>query len=59
MNGYIAIYNGKSVEIYAESLYQAKLKAIKELKPPKSKQHMVSVMLAELDGETVTHRPID
>lgn len=55
MNGYIAIYNGKQVEVYAEGLYQAKLKAIEELKPPKSKQHMVIVMLAEKDGEAVTH----
>ena len=56
VKGYIAIFNGKRIDIFAESLYAAKLKAIKKLKPPKSKQHMVTVMLAQNeDGDTITH----
>lgn len=54
-NGYVAFYNGKRTEVHAESLYAAKLKAIEIFKPAKSKQHMVSVTLAELDGLPVTH----
>lgn len=55
MNKYAAFYNGKESTIEAESLYQAKTKAVAHFKAPKSKQHMVSVMLAEKDGESVTH----
>ena len=47
MNGYIAFYSGRRIEIYAETLFQAKEKAIKEFKPKKSQRHMVSVLLAE------------
>lgn len=54
MNGYICFYSGKRVEIMADTLYAAKLKAIAALKVPKSKQHMVSVTLAEKEGEQVT-----
>jgi hypothetical protein len=55
VNGYIAIYNNKQIDIHAESLYSAKLKAVAELRVPKSKQHMVSVMLAEIDNKPVIH----
>lgn len=52
--GYIALYQSKRAEIYAESLYAAKMQALEHFKPPKSKRHLVSVHLAEVDGETVT-----
>ncbi|MFK4131985.1 hypothetical protein ACI2KR_06775 [Pseudomonas luteola] len=55
MYGYIAFFNGKRAELYADSLFDAKLKAIAHFKPAKSKQHLVSVMLAEKDGEPVIH----
>ncbi len=55
MNGYICFYNSKQIEIRADSLYKAKLEAIKQFHPPKSKAHMVSVMLAEKDNNTVVH----
>jgi hypothetical protein len=51
--GYIALYQGRRTELPAESLYAAKMQAIEFFKPPKSKQHLVSVHLAEKDGETV------
>lgn len=54
MNGYIFFYNDKRVEIRAETLYAAKLKAIEHFKPPKPKQHMVHGVLAELRGAAVT-----
>lgn len=57
MNGYICFYNGKRWECYANSLYEAKKKAIEHFKPRKSQQHMISVALAEKDGRTVTHSP--
>jgi hypothetical protein len=57
MNGYIAIYQGKRTEIYAESLYAAKVEAIRALKVPKSKTGLLSVMLAEKDGAPVIHTP--
>jgi hypothetical protein len=53
MNGYIAFYNGKRIELCASSSYEAQQKAAAVFKPPKSKAHMVSVMLAELDGKPV------
>lgn len=55
MNGYIAFFGGKQYEIYAESLYEAKTKAIKELKVPKSKQGLLAVALAEKEGKQVIH----
>ena len=57
MNGYIAFFGSKQIELYASSLYEAKQKAIAQFNPPKSKQHMVSVMLAEKDGHSVVHTP--
>ena len=55
MNGYLAFYNDKEIEIRAEGLYAAKLEAIKQLKVPKSKQGLLAVMLAEKGGEPVVH----
>ena len=55
MNGYIAFYNGKQIEVHADSSYYAQLEAIKVFKPKKSQQHMVHVVLAEKDGKQVTH----
>ena len=57
MNGYIAFYNDKEIEIRAESLYAAKLEAIKQLKVQKSKQGLLAVVLAEKSGEQVVHTP--
>jgi hypothetical protein len=42
--GFVAIYNGKKINIEADSLYAAKLKAIEELKVPKSKEGLLSVV---------------
>lgn len=62
MNGYIAIYNGKKAEIYADTLYDAKKKAIDVKGPfggvPLTKWNTVAIMLAEKDGEPVIHDPM-
>lgn len=57
MNGYVCFYNGKRIEVYADSLFAAKEKAVFIFKAPKSKRHMVSVMLAEKGGREVVHNP--
>ena len=55
MNGYVCFYAGKRWECYASSMLDAKEKAVAYFKPPKSKPHMVSVVLAEKDGKQVVH----
>ena len=53
MNGYIAFYKGKKLEVYASSSYEAQQKAAALFKARKS--YEVTVMLAEKDGQQVTH----
>jgi hypothetical protein len=57
MNGYVAFYGCKRVELHADTLYEAKQKVIKMLRVPKHKEYSVAVVLAEKDGEQVTHTP--
>lgn len=54
MNGYIALYRGKRIEVHAESSYDAQQKAAKQFKAKKS--YEVSVYLAEKAGEAVMLR---
>jgi ppGpp synthetase/RelA/SpoT-type nucleotidyltranferase len=42
--GYIAMYNGKTISIEADSLYDAKKKAVTQLKVPKTKTGLLSVV---------------
>lgn len=52
MHGYIAIYKGKRLELYAESKYAAQLKAAAQFKARKS--YDVDVYLCERpDGSAV------
>lgn len=55
MNGYKAFFGNATIEVYAESWHKAKVEAIAKLKVPKSKRHMVSVVLCEKDNNPVTH----
>ncbi len=55
MNGYICMFLGKRVEVIANDLWQAKQKAIQALKVPKSKQGLLSIVLAEVEGNQITH----
>lgn len=55
MNGYKAFYNGKSIEVYATTLFEAKNKAVAVFKPRKSQEHMVSVVLCEVNEKPIVH----
>jgi len=55
MNGYVCFYQGKRIEVYAETLYKAKEQAIAQLRVQKAKEWLVSVTLAEKDGVPVIH----
>lgn len=55
--GYIAFFQGKRYELYATNMFEAKDLAIAHFKPAKNKQHLVSVHLAEKDGQEVVHTP--
>lgn len=57
MNGYVAFYSGKRHELHADSLYGAKQKAVAHFKVKPNRAHMVSVVLAELNGQQVVHTP--
>jgi hypothetical protein len=60
MYGFVCFYNSKRIEVYATSMYAAKLQAIAQFKAPRSKEHMISVILAErADGSDVTHVAVD
>jgi len=54
--GYIAFYKNKKCEVYADSSYEAQQKAAKKLGAKKT--YDVSVVLAEKDGEEITHTPL-
>ncbi len=51
--GYICMYGDKRWETYADSLYDAKKKAIAHFKVKPKAEHRVSVYLAEKNGEDV------
>ena len=53
MNGYIAFYRGKQIEVSAATSYEAQQKAAALLKVKKT--YDVTVVLAEKQGVQVTH----
>lgn len=53
MNGYIAFYKDKKIEVYANTSYEARQKAAAIFKAKKSYQ--VDVHLCELGGKEVIH----
>lgn len=56
MNGYIAFYKGKQIEVRAETAYKAQLAAAAQFKAKKS--YEVHVVLCEkADGTQVVHTP--
>lgn len=55
MNGYKAFYKGKSIEVYANTSYEAQTKAAEQFKARKA--YEVTVILCEKNGEQVTHTP--
>jgi hypothetical protein len=57
MNGYIAFYRGRQIEVHADTAYAAQQKAAALFKARKT--YEVTVVLAEKNGEQVTHIPHD
>jgi hypothetical protein len=55
MNGYKAFYRRQTIEVYANSTFEAQQKAAALFKAKKVWE--VSVVLCELAGEQVTHVP--
>ena len=55
MNTYIAFYNQKEIQIEAKSQWDAVQLARKELRVPKSKIGLLSVILAAKDNKPVVH----
>jgi hypothetical protein len=53
MNGYVAFWRGKRIEVYASTSYEAQQKAAAMFKAKKA--YEVTVALAERAGEPVTH----
>ncbi len=53
MNTYNAYYNGKEIELKAETAHAAQLAAVAAFHPPRSKRHMVHVVLAALGDKPV------
>lgn len=54
LNGYLAFFYGKKIEVYAKTSYEAQQKAVEAFKAPKSKAYQVVVVLAEKAGQQVT-----
>ena len=57
INGYVCFYNGQRIEVYAQSVLGARLKAENSFKPPRRQRHMISVVLAERGGQVVEQSP--
>lgn len=55
MNGYIAFYKGKKLEVHAETSLAARDKAAVEFKAKHA--YDVTVVIAEKDGVPVVHTP--
>ena len=55
MNGYKAFYKGKSIEVYANTSYEAQQVASKQFKAKKS--YDVTIVLCELNSKQVIHTP--
>jgi|WetSurSiteA1Bulk_404760.scaffolds.fasta_scaffold907268_1 hypothetical protein len=53
MNGYIAFFRGRRIEVFAATSYAAQQLAAQQFKAKKA--YDVHVMLAEKAGEPVTH----
>jgi len=56
LNGYVAFYKGKQIEVTAKTSLEAQQIAAKQFKA--KKPHEVTVVLAEKDGKQVTHMPL-
>ena len=61
MNGYIGYWKNQKFEIMADSSYEAQTKLVPVVQATtrkKVKSHEIAVMLAEKNGQQVTHLPL-
>ena len=61
MNGYTCMWNGQKVEVYADTAFQARQKAMELFKRSprvKIKPWEITTTLCEKDGEQVVHKPM-
>jgi len=63
MNGYVCIWKGRRVEVYASTTLEAQRTSLPLLQKmagrKRIKSHDISVILAEKDGERVVHSPVE
>jgi hypothetical protein len=52
---YECLYNGKRETIEATTLWDAQQKAVAQMKVPKSKQGLLSVVLVKVDDREIVH----
>jgi hypothetical protein len=57
MNGYVGFYRGKRFEVMADTSYHAQQAIAKANRIKRA--YEITVVLAEKDGEQVTHIPAD
>jgi len=55
VNGYVAFYKGKRLELYSDTIYHAQLDAAKHFGVKPNKSYQVSVHLCEKEVEPVIH----
>jgi hypothetical protein len=53
MNKYVAFYNDKRIAVTANSLFQARAFAAKQMKVPTKKTHLIAIVLTETNGNPV------
>jgi hypothetical protein len=53
VNGYVFFYSGRKTEIRADSMLEAKEKAVAHFQPSRGSRHMVHGYLVEKDGKPV------
>lgn len=54
-NGYIAFYNDKTVEVWADTSFDAQKEAQRKLKVSEKNRYKITVCLCEKEGEQVIH----
>jgi len=59
MNGYICSMNGRRVDLYAKTSYEAQCLAAVKLGVKPKNQYKIVVILAEKNNETVTQVAVD
>ncbi len=57
MNEYYAYFDSKVIKVYADTLYDAKLKGAAELKVPKKKMGLLGIVLNKVGERQVVHTP--